>query len=155
MATAAGKAGLNAQIYRYGTALNGTTTTGYDVIDSGDLMVNVGNLKVPGTRVRLPTNKRSSDFKTARAGQVDATIEFDMFVDTADADYLAVRLVHSLPLTTISLAVVDDGYADDWWGYAANYAITQMSLNGKLEEAQKVTVKAKMVSEPQGVFSDA
>ena len=132
------KLGLDAKLYRN----SGTyATPGWDVIG------NVRDLTLNLETGEADVSTRGNNGWRATVGTLkDASLEFEMVWDTADADFTAIRHAF-LNNTTIEFAIMDgliSGVGSSGsQGLRALFRIASFSRNEALEEAITVSVTAK------------
>ena len=124
--------GINAKLFR---GVAGTT--------AATEMKNVKDVNLDLDKVEIDvTTRKSGGWRDYVAGLKDASLEFDMKYDTADANYKAMLQDKSLELI-VNAAValfVSDGEGN---GMDADWVITKFSVPQELEDAVKVSVSAK------------
>jgi hypothetical protein len=136
--------GLEAAIYVFPNSSTLLATSTSSTSGMTLQLGNVGDINMDLPRDILATNKRSTGFQTGVPGQIDGTLTFDMFDDYADSDFYAIMsaYVDNVP---ISLKILETTDVDAKYPRAVvgNFTILECPLNGALEEAQKVTIKAE------------
>lgn len=130
MATVLGLAGS----LRHGAAGATPTTVAANVADV-TLSLETGEADV--------TTRGGSGWRQIVATLKDATLEFEMVWDTADAAFTAIRTAF-LAGTAIALLPLDGSTAGTSQGLDADWMITNFSRTEPLEEAMKVQVTAKV-----------
>ena len=89
------------------------------------------------------TSRGNSGWRATRAALRDASLEFELLYDPADAGYEAIRDAY-LGGGKIALAAMDGDVATvGSEGFAANFYITAFNRNEPLEEGVTVSVTAK------------
>lgn len=120
--------GINAKLFR---GVAGTT--------AATEMKNVKDVNLDLDKVEIDvTTRKSGGWRDYVAGLKDASLEFDMKYDTADANYKAMLQAY-LNNTAVALFVSDG----DGNGMDADWVITKFSIPQELEDAVKVSVSAK------------
>lgn len=120
--------GINAKLFR---GVAGTT--------AATEMKNVKDVNLDLDKVEIDvTTRKSGGWRDYVAGLKDASLEFDMKYDTADANYKAMLQAY-LNNTAVAL-FVSDGEGN---GMDADWVITKFSVPQELEDAVKVSVSAK------------
>lgn len=132
------KLGLDAKLYR---------NTGVFATPVWDLIGNVRDLTLSLEAGEADVSTRSNNGWRATVGTLkDASLEFEMVWDTADADFTAIRDAF-LNNTTIEFAVMDGlitgAGSSGSQGLRATFRIASFSRNEALEEAITVSVAAK------------
>lgn len=122
--------GLDAKLYR-GTAGQKAAT---EVKNVKDLTLNLesGEADV--------TTRATQGWKASAATLKEASLEFSILYDTADADFTAFQSAY-FGNTPISLFVSDGGETEH--GLDADFSITAFTLEQPLEEAVSVSITAK------------
>jgi len=129
------KLGLEAKLYR-NTGTYGTPSWN-EITNVKDLTLNLdkGEADV--------TTRGNNGWKATVATLKDASIEFDMVWDTADADFTAIKDAW-LNNTTIELVALDGDIAvAGHQGLRATMMVTKFSRKESLEEALMVSVSVK------------
>jgi hypothetical protein len=118
--------GLDAVLYR-GTAGNTAAT----------LMTNVRDLDCKDERSKADTSRRGSNIKLTRATMAEVAITFEMVVNDADADYMALRAAYvaNTPLAFLCKS------ASDGHGVDADFSIMKFSRKEPLDGGQLVEVE--------------
>jgi len=134
----AAKLGLDAKLYR---------NTGVFATPVWDLVGNVRDLTLSLEAGEADVSTRSNNGWRATVGTLkDASLEFEMVWDTADADFTAIRDAF-LNNTNIEFAVMDGlitgAGSSGSQGLRATFRIASFSRNEALEEAITVSVAAK------------
>jgi predicted secreted protein len=129
------KLGKDAKLYRAPSLAGSPTWT--EVPNVRDLTLNLetGEADV--------TTRGNGGWRATVATLKDASIEFEMVWDTADANFTAIRNAF---ISNASLAVaVADGEleVETTQGFAANVMVTNFTRNESLEEAITVSVSMK------------
>ena len=120
--------GINAKLFR---GVAGTT--------AATEMKNVKDVNLDLDKVEIDvTTRKSGGWRDYVAGLKDASLEFDMKYDTADANYKAMLQAY-LNNTAVAL-FVSDGEGN---GMDADWVISKFSVPQELEDAVKVSVSAK------------
>lgn len=89
------------------------------------------------------TTRGNNGWRATMATLKDASLEFEMVWDTADANFTAIRNAF-LTNTLIKLAVMTDMWAESFnHGLYAHWMITGFSRNEPLEDVITVSVTAK------------
>lgn len=127
--------GLDAKLYRNTASHGGPVWNEVPNVKDLTLTLEKGEADV--------TTRQNNGWRATVGTLKDASIEFDMVWDTADADFTAIKNAF-FNNTTIEFAVMD-GYMDDAesQGLRATFSILKFTREEPLEEALKVSVTAK------------
>ncbi|MGE4157705.1 MAG: phage tail tube protein [Planctomycetota bacterium] len=129
------KLGMEGKLYFDPSGVGGSTWT--EMPNAKDVTLNLekGEADV--------TTRANQGWRATIGTLRDASVEFEMIWDTADAGFAAIKDAF-LNGTPIGLAIMDGGIAlAGSQGLQANFSITNFSRSEPLEESMSVSVTAK------------
>jgi len=123
------KLGLEGKLY-YGDAGNTAAT---ELKNAKDVTLNLESSEAD------VTTRANNGWRATVAALKDASIEWEMIWDTANAGFVAIKNAY-FSGSAIALAILD---GEDGEGLDADFAITSFSRSEPIEEAMTVSVTAK------------
>jgi hypothetical protein len=122
--------GLDARLYRNSGSYS--TPTWVEVKQARDVTLTL-------ERGTAEVSKRGSKWKTYLPALKDATIEFELAYDPADANFTALRTAY-LDGTVIDMAILDGVVTQGGSGFRSEFIVTSFTRNEPLEDLMTVSV---------------